>query len=136
MTVIALTNAKVTVGGTDLSDHLLDITLTFAAKDLDKTAMSATGWEGHLAGLKSGKLDMTFLQDYAASSVDVTLWGVLGTTVTVVANPVNAANSPTNPAYSFSAVILDYPALSGKVGDVLQAKVSAVLDGAPTRLTA
>ena len=136
MAAIALTNAKVVINSVDLSDHVQDVTLEFAAKDLDKTAMSSTGWEGHLGGLKSGKVSFTLLQDYAASSVDATINGILGTTVQITANPVNAANAPTNPAYQFNAVILDYQPIAGKVGDVLQTKVSTVLDGAPTRLTA
>lgn len=135
---LVFTNAKLVVNSVDLSDHGVDVTLDLSAADLDSTAFNAGGWTTHLAGLKSGKIDITFLQDYSASSVDATLWAAFlaGANVPVTVNPVNAANSATNPQYQFNATPLNHPGPTGKVGDLVQAKVSWVISGAVTRAVA
>lgn len=136
MAILAFTNAKVVVNSVDLSDHCKEVSVEFDAADLDSTAFSSGGWTSHLGGLKSGKVDITFNQDYAAGKVDATLWAALGTSIAVTVNPVNAANSATNPQYQFNALVTQVPGPSGKVGDILEAKVSWPIDGAVTRAVA
>jgi hypothetical protein len=133
MAILALTNAKVVVNSVDLSDHVDTVTLDFEATDLDSTAMSSSGWMTHLGGLKFGKADFTFNQDYASSSVDATLFAALGTVVAVTVNPVNAANSATNPQYQFNVLVTAVPGVSGKVGDLAKAVVSWPITAAVTR---
>lgn len=133
MAILALTNAKVLVNSVDLSAYCKDLTLEFDAADLDATAMSSTGWTAHIGGLKSGKFDATFNQDYAASAVDATLFAALGTVVAVTVNPVNAANSATNPQYQFNVLVTQVPGPTGKVGDIVEAKVSWPITGAVVR---
>ena len=133
MAILALTNAKLVIASVDFSSYLTDVTLDINAADLNATAMSSAGWEAHLAGLKSFKFDATLNQDFAASAVDATLWAAFGTVVAVTANPVNAANSATNPQYQFNVVVGQYSPISGKVGDLLQTKISWVGTGAITR---
>lgn len=133
MAILAFTNAKVLVNSVDFSDHCKEISVEFDAADLDSTAFSSSGWTSHLGGLKSGKVDLTFNQDYAAAQVDVTLFAALGTVVAVTVNPVNAANSATNPQYQFNVLVTQVPGPSGKVGDILEAKVSWPITGAVVR---
>ena len=133
MAILALTNAKVVVNSVDLSAYVDTVTLNFEAADLDSTAMSTTGWQSHLGGLKFGKFDVTLNQDYASSAVDATLWAALGTVVAVTVNPVNAANSATNPQYQFNTLVTQVPGPSGKVGDIAKAVVSWPITGAVVR---
>ena len=136
MAILAFTNAKVVINSVDFSSYCKDVTVDFTAADLNSTTMSATGWETHLGGLKSGKFDVTLNQDYAVSQVDATLWAAYGTVVPVTVNPVNAANSATNPQYQFSVLVDQVPGPTGKVGDLLEAKCSWVISGAVTRAIA
>lgn len=135
MAVLALTNAKVVVNSVDLSDHCKNVNIEFDAADLDATAMSSSGWTAHIGGLKSGKIDLTFNQDYASSNVDATLFAALGTVVAVTVNPVNSANSATNPQYQFNVLVTQVPGPSGKVGDMAEAACSWPITGAVTRAT-
>jgi len=136
MAIFAFTNAKVVVNSVDLSSYVKDVTLEFDAVDLDTTAMNSNGWVSKIGGLKSGKFDVTFNQDYAASEVDATLWPLLGTVTACTVNPVNTTNSATNPQYQFNALVLQVPGPTGKVGDVAEAKCSWVISGAVTRAVA
>jgi hypothetical protein len=136
MAILAFTNAKVTVNAVDLSDHCKEVSVEFDAADLDSTVFSSAGWTSHLGGLKSGKVDITFNQDYAASKVDATLWAALGTSVAITVKAVNTTTSATNPEYQFNALVNQVPGPSGKVGDILEAKISWPIDGAVTRAVA
>lgn len=134
MGVLVLTNAKVLVNSVDLSDHVTSVTLDTGADDVDTTAMGAT-FKNRTGGLKEWSVQLTFQQDYASGKVDATIWPLLGTTTTVSINPVNAANSATNPNYSGSVLVSEYPAISGSVGELSTASVTWPGAGTLTRAT-
>lgn len=135
MAVIVCTDFVVTIGGTDLSDHVQEVTLNLELEDLDSTAMGTNGWRSREAGLKDGSFTITFLQDFAASEVDATLWAAFGTKVTVTAKPTSASTSATNPQYSASALINQHT-VGGQVGQLGQVQVTFPTSGAVTRATA
>ena len=134
MAVLVLTNAKVLVNSVDLSDHVTSLTLDTGADDVDTTAMGAT-YKNRTGGLKEWSVQITFQQDYASAKVDATIWPLLGSTTTVSINPVNAANSATNPNYSGSVLVAEYPAISGSVGELSTASVTWPGAGTLTRAT-
>lgn len=134
MAVLVLTNAKVLVNSVDLSDHVTSVTLDTGADDVGTTAMGAT-YKARTGGLKDWSVQLTFQQDYASGKVDATIWPLLGTTTTVSINPVNAANSATNPNYSGSVLVNEYPAISGSVGELSTASVTWPGAGTLTRAT-
>ena len=112
-----LTNAQVTVNGVDLSDHVDSVEVQTNVDDVDITAMGASAHQ-HAPGLRNDKITVNFLQDFAASSVDATLFPLLGNTgFTVKVVPVNTTVSTTNPSYTATCVLFTYNPLSGKVGE-------------------
>jgi len=112
-----LTNAQVTVNGVDLSDHVDSVEVQTNVDDVDITAMGASAHQ-HAPGLRNDKITVNFLQDFAASSVDATLFPLLGNTgFTVKVVPVNTTVSTTNPSYTATCVLFTYSPLSGKVGE-------------------
>jgi hypothetical protein len=114
---VVLTNAKVTVNGVDLSNHVDSVEVQTNVDDVDITAMGASAHQ-HAPGLRNDKITVNFLQDFAASSVDATLFPLLSSTgFSVVVVPVNAAVSTTNPSYTATCVMFTYSPLSGKVGE-------------------
>lgn len=135
MAVKVFTNALVTVNGVDLSDHVRAVTLNISADDVDTTAMSALGYRSRVAGLKEWSLDLEFNQDFAAGSVDATLWPILGTVVAVTVKPENAATSTTNPLYSGDVLVTGHTVLDGSVGDLATIGVSFPGAGALARST-
>lgn len=127
MSKLVLSEAYVSLGGTDLSDHLRSITLETSADVVDASCMTDT-WKERLAGLKDWKLTLEFAQDFAAASVDATLFPLVGTAAAVVLRPTQAAKSATNPEFTGNAFLENYNPLDGKVADLAATKV--VLSGA------
>jgi hypothetical protein len=136
MAVLAFTNGSVVLSGVDLSDHAKKIELSVEAEELDSTAFSPGGYKSAIGGLKGGSLSLTFNQDFAASSVDATLWPLLGTVVTFAVKAVNAATSATNPVYSGSVLISKYNPLANGVGELAGVEVQFPTTGTITRATA
>jgi hypothetical protein len=121
----AWTNGYISVNGVDLSNHATSITVETTRDDVDVTAMGAVN-KVHSPGLGDATITATFLQDYAAGSVDATLSAQTGSTTpfTVEVRPLNAARSTTNPGYSMSALMYGYTPVSGSVGDALTVDIT------------
>lgn len=136
MAVLALTNASITLGGVDLSAWCKNVQLEVEAEEGDTTAFSSGGWKASIGTLKGGSLSLTFNQDYAAASVDATLWPLLGTVATFTVKAVAGATSATNPAYSGSVLVTSHTPVAGAVGDVAEVGVQFPTTGAVTRATA
>lgn len=125
MAIVMSNLVSLTVNAVDLTDHVREITLTMSAEDLDATAMGATS-RAHAVGLRDDRIEVTFLQDYAAAKVDATLSGLVSssTPFTVVCKPTTAAVSATNPSYTLSALLFDYTPIDATVGEISSPEVT------------
>ena len=132
MAVLVLTNANVLINAVDLSAIVRSVSVDYQANLQDKTAMGATA-HARLGGLKDYTLTLEFNQDFAAASVDATLFPIVGTSVAIEVRPVNAARSATNPAYTGNAILAQYKPIGGKVGDMFIAPATFNGDGALAR---
>ena len=118
MAELVFTNAYVIVNSVELSDHVRSVTLKYDADMQDQSAMGDTT-KVNIAGLKNWSFDFEFNQDYAAGSVDATLFPLVGgSAVTVEVRPVNSGRSSTNPGYNGSAICSSYNPTSGKHGEI------------------
>lgn len=135
MATFALTDASVTIGGVNLSDHVRSVTLEVSADELEDTAMGDT-YRSRIGGLKDSSWTIEFNQDFAASNVDATLFPLLGTVATIVGKPTSAAVSATNPSYTGSALITQHSPIANGVGDLATMSVTWPGAGAVTRATA
>jgi len=143
MARLVLTNVEVTIGGVNLSDHIASVSLGSTYDVIETTAFAGvTGAAGNVpqaaktrtAGLVDNSVTFEFHQDFAAASVEATIYPLLGTTVPVVVQPVAAANvSADNPSYSFNAVISEWTPLNGAVGELATASVTWPISGAVTK---
>lgn len=129
MASFVFTDAVVTVNSVDLSDYVRSATLTVEADVQEDTAMGDT-YRSKLGGLKDWTLELELNQDFAASAVDATLWPLLGTTTTVKIKATSSTTSATNPEYSGTALLSEYPPFDGSVGDL--ATTSVTFEGAGT----
>lgn len=134
MAAFMLNDASVVVNSVDLSAHITAITLTASSDNLETTAMGDNS-RTYVAGLKTGTVDLTFNQDFAASQVAATLDALVGTTTTVVVKPASGSVSATNPSYSFSAVVTEVPSVTGDVGSVSNFSCSWTITGDITKAT-
>ena len=137
MATLVLYNAYLSVGGVDLSDHVQSLVLNTGQAIQDATKMGDSTVV-NTAGLATWSLDVTFLQDYAASKVDATLEPLLGIGVTppaIIVNPAGSTTATTNPKYSGSAILESYNPVGGAVGDNAVATATFQSAGALTRAT-
>jgi len=134
MARIVLTNAYVVFGTTDLSDHISSVTINTTYDIVETTAFGNTA-KTRIAGLQDNSVSFEFHQDYATSSVEQTIYPLLGTAVTVAVKPVNTTTSTVNPQYSFSTLISEWTPLNGSVGELATASVTWPISGAITKTT-
>lgn len=134
MAVVALTAEYVALNGSAaLNDHVKSATLTVDAAELDASAMGDT-WKEVVGGVKSGVLAIEYHDDVAASSVDATLWPLLGTVVTFELRLSDAAVSTSNPKYTGSVLVKGLN-VGGKHGELPAKTLSLPTSGAVTRAT-
>ena len=136
MAIFVATDFSVSINGsTALASYLTQVELKTSATDITTTAFGSS-WVTRVAGLKEGSLTLTFNQDYAASTVDATLWPLLGSQATVVIKPTSTAVSASNPAYTAICVVNDLTPISGTVGDLATFSVTWPTTGQLSRATA
>ena len=134
MAKIVLTNPSITIGGIDLSDHINNITLETKYDIIETTTFGSTA-KTRVAGLADNQVTLDFMQDFAASSVEATIYPLLGTTTSIVIKPVAGTTTTTNPQYTVSALVADWTPLKGGVGQLATASVTWPVSGVITKAT-
>lgn len=135
MAKIVLKDAYVLVNSVNLSDHCEQAAINISADEVDFTAFS-DNYKEKGQGIKDASITLTMQQDFAAGSVDATLWPLFnaGSTFPVEIRPTSAARSATNPAFLMTGVLLAYSPLDGSVGDKSTTDVE-IQNGAQAGLT-
>lgn len=139
MARIVLTDAFVTINGVNLSDHIASITINESIDVVETTAFSSTAAKTRIGGLEDNSVTLEFHQDFAASNVEATINGttsLVGTVTAIVVRPTSAAVGATNPSYTFNALVSEWTALNGAVGELSTASVTWPITGAITKATA
>lgn len=135
MAKFVATDYKITINGTDFSSSLAAATLDISAAEQEVTAFGDT-YVQRISGLKDASISLDFHQDFGASSVDATLFPLLGAQATVVITPTSGTTSATNPAYSGVFLCTEYQPYASSVGDLATLSVSWPLaDGTIARAT-
>ncbi len=68
-------NSRVTINGIDVSDHCTSVTTNDETEEQDVTGFKQT-YREMADSLKTASIETTFIQDYAAGSVDQTIGGI------------------------------------------------------------
>ena len=137
MAKFVATDYKTVINGVDFSQSLAQVNLEITSDDVETTPFGST-FRTRINGLKDGTLQLDFHQDFAAASVDATLFPLLGasTFATVVITPTSAAVSATNPSYTAVCLVNQYTPFASSVGDLATVSVSFPTTGTVTRGTA
>lgn len=132
MAKIVLTNANVTLAGTDISSYVKQVTLTTAAAEVETTAFGSSA-RTRVAGLLDNKVQLDLHQDYSA--VEGLVYPLVGgTAVTIVVRPNGTGSASTaNPQYSASVLVTEWTPVNGAVGDLATASVTWPISGAITK---
>lgn len=132
------TQFQVSLNGVDLTSSLYAVTLDVSSNEVETTTFgtSSTVYKTVVGGIISGTAKLDFYQDYAAGSVDATIFPLINTVGTLVIKPNGTAVSATNPSYTVQCLINAYTPISGSIGDLSSFSVSWPTSGSVTRATA
>lgn len=136
MAKFVATNYNIKINGADFSSAIAAVTLDVSAAEQETTAFGNT-FVQRIAGLKDASVTLDFHQDFGSSSVDATLFPLLGSNATVVVVPNGTAVTATNPSYTGVFLVTEYQPFASSVGDLATLSVTWPLaDGTVTRGTA
>lgn len=134
MAKFVTTDYKILLGTADFSSSIAAVTLEVSADEQETTAFGDS-YRTRIAGLKDATLTLDFHQDFGASSVDATLWPLLGSTTEFTITPTSGTVSATNPSYTGTALVTQYSPFANSVGDLATLSVSWPVSGEVTRGT-
>jgi len=129
------TDYSISIDGEDLSTSLNSVTLDITVEEQDTTAFGSTS-RSRIGGLRDGSVSLDFHQDFALTSIDATLFPLLGTSVEIIILPSGSTVGEGNPSYTFNALVTQYQPFASSVGDLATLSVSWPVNGAVVRATA
>jgi hypothetical protein len=123
------------INSVDFSTSIAAVTFDITTAEQEVTAFGDT-FVQRIAGLKDASISLDFHQDFGSSSVDATLYPLLGSNATVTVIPNGTVVSATNPSYTGVFLVTQYSPMTSSVGDLATLSVSWPLaDGTVTRAT-
>lgn len=137
MAKLILTDAELIVNAVDLSAWVASVEVQTNVDDVDLTTMGAVSHQ-HGQGLRDDRITVTFVQDFALSAVDATLWPLFsaGSSFTMSVKAVKGtATSTTNPKYNMTAQLMAYSPLAGSVGARSDIPVTFMPSGSSAGIT-
>ena len=134
MAKFAATDYKISVNGVLFSTNLNSVELAIESDDLETTAFGGE-FRTRIGGLKTGSVTLSFMQDFAAASVDATLFPLLNTLATVVVVPTSGSVTSTNPSYTATCLVNSYSPFASSVGDIATLSVTWPTSGTIVRGT-
>ena len=133
MAAETLVDCRIEVNSVVYSTSANQATSEFEANVQDSTTFGGSGWKSGLGGLKSGSINIAFLNDYADNALDESLWALLGTNVTVKIRKSSGSISATNPEYSGSVTVNQVVPFNVGVGEISKQELTWPTTGAWAR---
>jgi len=134
MAKFVLTNPEIEINSVSLADHVASVTVSESYSEVATTAFGDTAVT-RIAGLGDHSVSLDFHEDFSASEVHATIYPLLSGTTTLVVKPVNETTSSTNPSYTMTVLVTEWPLLNGAVGDLATASVTWPVSGSITVAT-
>jgi hypothetical protein len=137
---LVLTNAYVVFASNDISQYVTSVSLSTSYDVIDTTGISTTGAaRTRLAGLADNSLTIEFNQDYADNALEElingtnTTNGTVGLIAAMEIRPVNTTVSASNPKFTFNALVAEWQAVSGSVGELATVSATWPISGPITK---
>ena len=124
MAQLVLTNAEITVNSVALSDRANSVTLTY---EIDSVESTTFGSGGHtfVGGLQNITVDIEFMQDFAATEVEATVFPLVGTQTEVTIKPTANTVAADNQLYTVSNTFLAaHTPVAAAVGEMAMTSLS------------
>lgn len=135
MAVKVLTNALITINTVDLSTKSNSVTLNYEVDSVETTVFGNTA-HTFTGGLQNNTIDIEMLQDFASAMTEATVFGLVGTTTTLVLRADSGAVSATNPTYTIVGTYLGaHTPIAGGTGELMMSSLTFT-GGTLTKTTA
>lgn len=124
MASIVLTDVTVEINSVAVSGKATNVVINFEKEAVEITGFG-DGFRNFTSGLGNVTCDVTLNQDFAAASIEATMFPLVGTTTTVVFKPTSGAVSATNPSYTITgAYLAAHTPINGAVGELSTTELS------------
>jgi hypothetical protein len=133
MAKLVLTNANVTLGGTDVSSYVASVTLNISVNEVETTAFG-TGAVTRVGGLQDNSVTLDMHQDYSA--IEGLVYPLIGSTTSLVVKPNGTAVGTANPSYTMTPLVTEWTPVNGAVGELATASITWVVSGTVTKAVA
>ena len=130
MAKLVLTDANITLAGTDISAYVAAVTVSSTAAEVETTAFGQ-GAVTRVGGLKDNSVTLSIHNDYPV--IDGLLYPLIGSTAAIVVKPNGTATGTANPAFSGTVVVTEWQSVNGAVGELNTADITLPVSGTWTR---
>ncbi len=130
-----LTDAFISVGGTDISNMCNQVTLDYSADTPEKTGFGDDTHEMAAGGLKNWSLSLTANTDFDGAELDSVLFPLIGVEAAIIVRPTSAPVGVANPQFSGQAILASYTPVAGNIGDMANTPINFVAAGTLARAT-
>ena len=130
MAKLVLTNANITIGGTDVSANVASVQIETSVDEVETTAFGDTG-KTRVGGLLDTTISLSMHNDY--SVIEGLMYPLIGSTTTIVVTPNGTAVSTANPSYSAVCLVNSWSPVNGAVGELASVDVSFPVSGIVTK---
>jgi hypothetical protein len=124
MAVLALTDASITINSVLLSSLANSVSINY---EIDSVEATGFGSGGHIfiGGMQNNSVEISLMQDFAVSKTEATVYGLVGTTTTLIIKPTSAITGAANPAYTITGTFLAaHTPVAGAVGELATTTLS------------
>ena len=132
MAKLVLTDANITLAGTDISADVAAVTLSSSAAEVETTAFGQ-GAVTRTGGLKDNSVTLSIHNEY--SSIEGLIYPLIGSTASIVIKPNGTAVGTANPSYSATVLVTEWTPVNGAVGELNTADVTWPISGTITKTT-
>ena len=133
MAKLVLTNANVTLGGTDVSSYVASVTLNISVNEVETTAFGS-GATTRVGGLQDNSVTLDMHQDYSA--IEGLVYPLIGSTSSLVVKPNGTAVGTANPSYTMTPLVTEWTPVNGAVGELATASITWPVSGTVTKAVA
>lgn len=130
-----ITNAAVTIGGVDLSQHITKVTLSTTRAEIETTTFGNTA-KRRVGGLADNSVSFDFNNDFNGATTEATLYPLLGSTAQVQVWPAGTTTGTANPKFTFNVLVTEWTPLDAQVGELTTASITWPIDGTIAKATA
>jgi hypothetical protein len=124
MAQLVLKDVTITVNSVVLSDRANSVELNYEVDSVEVTAFGDTGHK-FTGGLQNLSCTIAFMQDFAATETEATIYPLVGTTTTIAITPTSGGISASNPLYTITGAYLgSHTPVAGAVGELAMTQLS------------